>query len=218
MHKETYFTSGTIREKSLEMMDALVDFRRRHDQVVFDPRRAAVLVLDMQEYFLQENSHAFIPSGPWIIPNIQLLIDSFCTSQRPVIFTRHMNTPANAGMMSRWWKDLIRSDTSQSQLSSSLDPSKGVLLHKTQYDAFYDSDLETVLRANNIEQVVITGVMTHLCCESTARSAFVRGFEVLFVVDATATYNESLHCASLQNLAHGFAVPVLTEELIHGFE
>ncbi|HDR06062.1 MAG TPA: isochorismatase family protein, partial [Candidatus Coatesbacteria bacterium] len=55
---------------------------------------------------------------------------------------------------------------------------------------------------------------TELCCETTARSAFVRDFDVFFPVDATAAYTEELHRASLLTLAHGFAVPLLTEELL----
>jgi len=62
--------------------------------------------------------------------------------------------------------------------------------------------------------VVICGVMTHLCCETTARSAFMRGFEVFFTVDGTATYTEAFHRASLLNLSHGFAVPVLVENIL----
>jgi bifunctional isochorismate lyase/aryl carrier protein len=48
--------------------------------------------------------------------------------------------------------------------------------------------------------------MTHLCCETTARAAFVRGFDVFFLVDGTATYNQDYHQATLLNLAHGVAV------------
>jgi len=60
--------------------------------------------------------------------------------------------------------------------------------------------------------------MTHLCCESSARSAFMRGFEVLFTIDGTATYREDFHRAAILNLAHGFAHPVLTGEIIKGLE
>jgi len=48
----------------------------------------------------------------------------------------------------------------------------------------------------------------------TARSAFMRGFEVFFTIDGTATYNEGFHQATLLNLAHGFAKPVLVSELL----
>ena len=85
-----------------------------------------------------------------------------------------------------------------------LDTSKGVVLQKKQYDAFHQTDLESILRGRGVEQVVVTGVMTHLCCETTARAAFVRGFEVFFCVDGTATYTEELHHAALLTLTHGF--------------
>ena len=65
---------------------------------------------------------------------------------------------------------------------------------------------------------VISGVMTHLCCETTARAAFMRGFEVFFTVDGTATYNEALHRSSLLTLSHGFAIPVLIDELLCDME
>ena len=61
---------------------------------------------------------------------------------------------------------------------------------------------------------MICGVMTHLCCETTARDAFMRGFDVYFVMDATATCNEELHLSSLLTLSHGFAVMVETEEVL----
>jgi isochorismate hydrolase len=65
-----------------------------------------------------------------------------------------------------------------------------------------------------VEQLVITGVTTHLCCESTARSAFMRGFAVFMAIDGTATLNRELHLASLRALAHGFAVPLLVSDLL----
>jgi bifunctional isochorismate lyase/aryl carrier protein len=90
----------------------------------------------------------------------------------------------------------------------------GTLNQKSQYDAFYQTSLEEMLHAKGVTQVVICGVMTHLCCETTARSAFIRGFEVFFPVDGTATYNLAYHKASLLNLAHGFASLVLMKDIL----
>ena len=61
---------------------------------------------------------------------------------------------------------------------------------------------------------MVTGVVTHLCCETTARSAFVRGFQVTFPVDATVTYGEEHHLATLLNLAHGFAAVGFVEDVL----
>ncbi len=213
MNREPYFTPETIHEKSRAMLDALASFRARHADIVFRPERAALLVLDMQDYFLREGSHAFIPSAPAILPNIQSLIERFYSHGRPVIFTRHVNTDEDAGMMSRWWRDVIRADSNDSAISPSLDTSKGIVIQKTQYDAFHHTSLDETLRGRGVEQVIVTGVMTHLCCETTARSAFMRGLEVFFCVDGTATYTEEAHRSTLLNLAHGFAVPITCQEI-----
>jgi len=216
--KESYFTPATIQAKAQEILASVEAFRRGHDNVRFHPGRAALLVLDMQAYFLRDSSHAFIPSAAAIIPGIQKLIRVFCALQRPVIFTRHTNTPADAGQMAVWWKALLGPDTPESEIVPELDTTTGVVLGKHQYDAFYGTELEQMLRAGGVGEVVVTGVMTHLCCETTARSAFMRGFEVFFAIDGTATYTEAFHRAAVLNLAHGFARPVLTEEILAAFK
>ena len=95
-----------------------------------------------------------------------------------------------------------------------LDTTLGIVVEKHQYDAFHGTELEKLLRDRGVERVVVTGVATHLCCETTARSAFVRGFEVTFPVDGTATYDEQHHLATLLNLAHGFATATRVGDLI----
>ena len=182
--------------------------------MTLNPHQAALLVLDMQRYFLDETSHAFIPSAPAIIPRIQSLQSTFINRHLPVIHTRHMNTPQNAGLMNSWWKELMIETNPLSEITADIQNNYAAVFIKSQYDAFYKTDLEQWLIGKHISQVVITGVMTHLCCETTARSAFMRGFQVFFTVDATATYNRQFHQASLLNLTHGFAVPVLCEQLI----
>lgn len=115
--------------------------------------------------------------------------------------------------MGTWWRDLITIENPLSAIIPEFDYSHRMLLRKNQYDAFHETSLEEILLRKNVSQVVISGVMTHLCCETTARSAFMRGFEVFFLVDGTATYNQDHHLATLLNLSHGFAKPVLTTEI-----
>jgi bifunctional isochorismate lyase/aryl carrier protein len=215
--KELYFTPSTIHAKSHEILASIETSRRGHGAVRFHPARAALLVLDMQAYFLRDTSHAYIPSAAAIIPGVQALIHAFALDQRPVIFTRHTNIPANSGQMALWWKNLLEPETPDSKIIPELDTTTGVVLGKHQYDAFYKTDLEQTLRASEVGEVVVTGVMTHLCCETTARSAFMRGFGVFIAVDGTATYTEMFHRASILNLAHGFAVPVMTYEILAAF-
>lgn len=197
-------------------MDMLQEIKERVKQrsIPFVPDRSALLVLDMQGYFLESSSHAYIPSAQAIIPIIGDLIKKYTMKSLPIIFTRHLNSAQNARLMARWWKDLIHEDNPLSEIIKELYLPDGIVLKKSQYDAFYETTLEDILKKKRVNQIVICGVMTNLCCETTARSAFMRGFEVFFTVDGTATYNESFHLASLLNLSHGFATLVLVNELL----
>ncbi|MDD5094875.1 MAG: isochorismatase family protein [Dehalococcoidia bacterium] len=217
MSNEAYFTPANLHRKARMMLADLQGCRARHNQTL-DPKRSALLVIDMQRYFVDESSGAYLSASAAIIPGILRVIDCFSHAGSPIFFTRHLNTDVNAGMMSSWWHgDLIRPEDPLSEISPRFDVSKGTVIEKSRYDAFYQTQLGEILHGQNINQVIICGVMTHLCCETTARSAFMRGFEVFFAVDGTATQNEAFHRAALLNLAHGFAVPVLIEEIVAGF-
>jgi nicotinamidase-related amidase len=157
-----------------------------------------------------------VPSVPAIIPRVRALVDAFLAGGLPVIYTRHLNTEDDAGMMSRWWSGLITADDPMSEISREFHAEGVGIVTKTQYDAFHGTNLGEMLSAGGrkVEQLVLSGVMTHLCVETTARSAFMRGFEPFVPVDGTATYNRELHMGSLRNMAHGFAVPLLVSEIL----
>ena len=87
-------------------------------------------------------------------------------------------------------------------------------MFKHRYSAFYNTDLETVLRCLKVEDLVIAGVMTNMCCESTARDAYYRDYRVFFPADGTGTINEDMHLASLLNLAYGFALVTTSEAIV----
>jgi isochorismate hydrolase len=86
-------------------------------------------------------------------------------------------------------------------------------VQKHTYNAFHGTDLESYLKEAGKTEVIVTGVMTNCCCETTARDAFVKGFRVFFSSDATATRNEDLHASSLKTLAFGFAYIVNVKSL-----
>jgi isochorismate hydrolase len=202
------------------------------------PEKAALLVLDMQNYFLDPASHAFAPSAPAILPNIKSLISMANKCDMDTIFTRHINNIINAGRMDKWWKDVIREGSYEAEICETVRlydfrtvgwedgkrrqgdrETKGFdvckIINKNQYDAFYNTELEEYLRSKNIEQVIITGLLANLCCETTARSAFVRGFEVFFPVDATAAYNREFHLSTFRNLGFGFCPILKTSDIIN---
>ncbi len=212
-----YFTSESIDDLSSRMLEDLRNrFGKRHKN--FTSRDSALIVLDMHKYFLEESSHAFITDSAAIVERIKGLIDKFTANNLPVFFTRHIDNTDEDGPMPRWWKDVITQSDPHSELIDNLNLSKGRLIEKQHYVAFYQTDLEDALKRKSVRRLVVTGVMTHLCCETTARSAFTRGYDVFFCVDGTASYNEDFHRASLLNLSHGFVTPVLVNDIIDSFE
>ncbi len=213
MVKEEYFKSGTIDGRARQLLDSVLSLRDRHRWELV-PGAAVLLVLDMQRYFLQESSHAFVPSATAIIPRVRSLQEVFFRHGLPVIQTRHINTEKNAGKMKTWWQELLSPDSELAGLTDELIDSRALVVDKSRYDAFFNTGLEGILTAKEAKQVVVTGVMTHLCCDTTARSAFMRGYDVFMAVDATATYNLAFHRSALLCLSHGFAVPVLAQEIL----
>jgi bifunctional isochorismate lyase / aryl carrier protein len=212
--KESYFTETTVTSVAGEMLAEVSRLEDIHPGKI-QPQSYALLVIDMQRHFLDGQ---MVPSAPAIIPNINRLIQAFHRANRPVIFTRHLNRKEDAGMMEHWWDGLISPDDPNSMLDERVNLGSSVVINKTQYGAFYKTELEEMLRKDGVTQVVVCGVVTHLCCETTARCAFLRGFSVVFPPDATASYNRQLHLASLLTLCNGFIYPLMVEDFITGLK
>lgn len=214
MEKTNYLVSG-LEEKCLRWLRKIKKYSRLKLPPKADVKdNCALLVIDMQNFFLDEKSHAVVPAGNAIIPNIERLIRLFRSLRLPIIFTRYaVGRSKGAGIMERWWADSVLDGTHYSKLTLK-NARDDTVIPKSSYNAFHETNLDRILRKNDIKSVIVTGVMTHLCCDTTAREAFLRGFSVYFVMDATATYNEELHLASLLALSHGFAYPVTTNQTI----
>ncbi len=210
-----YVTESTLSAKTQLWLKQIQKFNRQ--QFTLNPERAALLVIDMQNFFLDPAQHACLGAGRAIIPTVARVIRSFRDAHRPVIFTRHMHREdgTDAGIMKWWWGDMCIEGTPESLIYSEIAPLRSEkVIAKCRYSAFYDTDLETVLSENKIEDLMIVGVMTNLCCESTARDAFFRNYRVLLPADGTATLCEEMHLASLLNAAYGFARVGAADELI----
>lgn len=178
---------------------------------------SALLVIDMQRYFIAPEGDAFLKAAPAIVPNIVGLIETFRKSGRPVIFTRHAHKKGEpTGQMGRWWKDELPWDGDpQAEIIDEMNPAREELvITKDNYSAFERTALDRHLKACGADHVVMCGVMTHLCVETTARHAFMLGYQPVVVSDACATQSKEHHKASLLNLAHGFAHIVDTRTVL----
>jgi ureidoacrylate peracid hydrolase len=85
---------------------------------------------------------------------------------------------------------------------------------KHKFDAFFETPLDAILRNHRVRTLIVTGTATNACCESTARSGFMRDYQVAFPSDANATFDESMHQATLRNIDLLFGRVMTTDELV----
>ncbi len=212
---KAYVTKDNIADKTAEWLERIAPFNTHEMRLNRD--RAALLVIDMQNFFLDPESPTFTCGGPAILPNVKRLIAAFRRADRPVIFTKHVHHPdkIDIGIMGWWWKGMCIEGTPESEIYGEIAPSpneKVILKHR--YSAFYNTDLETILRCGKIEDLVIAGIMTNMCCESTARDAYYRDYRIFFPADGTGSINEEMHVASLLNLAFGFSWVTTADKIL----
>lgn len=214
MKKECYLTPENFGQKIKNWQQDLVDYQPHPKKTAaLTINTAALLVLDMQEYFLSPDSHAFIPQATHLLSTLEELQRFFQYHQRPVIQTQHRDSMDSP--MARWWQHTLTPSHPNFKITPQLHLPRSIQIQKHHYSAFHHTSLTALLKTCQVKQVVIAGVMTHLCCETTARGAFMEGFDVIFLIDGTATYNEDLHRGSLRALAHGFATLQTCQHLRH---
>ena len=210
-----YATGRTIKAKAAGWL-AKIEAHNTH-RMSLNAGASALLIVDMQMFFLDPASPTYTGGGPAALPAIKRLAAAFRAAGRPVIFTQHVHHPngSDLGIMDWWWEGRCLQGSADSEIHPELAPRPGEkVIVKHRYSAFYNTDLETVLRCLKVEDVVVAGVMTNLCCESTARDAYFRDYRIFVPADGTGTITEEMHLASLLNLAFGFAFVTTSDELV----
>ena len=194
------------------------------------PRRTALFVVDMQKDFCLEGfgTHRVGRDlGPTraIIPIIGNLLDTARDCGVLVAHIGFWTLPDNLSDSGSWLAQRRRSTVSSDTLAiagsegaefiEELAPRAGELVvHKHRYSGFKGTDLDMVLRAREIETVVITGVSTNVCVESTLRDAFENNFYVCVPGDAVASWNMELHAATLATVDARFGLVTTADEVI----
>lgn len=176
-------------------------------------QNSALMIIDMQNGFCHPDgsfSKLGLPTSRHmaIVPTIDAL-RTWCHSHKiPVIYTRLEFSAdySDSGLVMadqpqlRELNAFVRG-TWDAAIIDELKPEKGeFILAKTRNTAFYHTELEALLKEMKIEQLLITGVGTNVCVESTVRDAWTRGFRCLTISDATATLSDEDHEASLRNM------------------
>lgn len=201
--------------------------------IQLDPHTTALLVIDMQRYFARQPStllEVFERLAPGVttgycerlasevIPNINRLQAVFRALQRPLIYTAIGCCLPGGQDLNQMWKDLDRLSLDvvgrrmfpmvgeeSWQVDDSVAPLPGELvLNKTSSGTLNSTMLDQTLRNLGVQSLVICGVTTDVCVETTARDAADRGFQVVIAEDACTAFSPELHRAALQAFSLAF--------------
>ncbi|MFK8260640.1 isochorismatase family protein [Erwinia sp. AnSW2-5] len=182
----------------------------------FEPARAALLIHDMQEYFLNfwgEDS----PLIEQVVANIARLRE-YCKSQGiPVFYTAQPNEQSaeDRALLNDMWGPGLNKHPDQQKVVAALAPDEhDQVLVKWRYSAFHRSPLESILNETGRDQLIICGVYAHIGCLTTATDAFMRNIKPFMVADALADFSREEHMMSLTYTAGRSGSVVMTETLL----
>jgi ureidoacrylate peracid hydrolase len=181
----------------------------------------ALVVVDMQNDFVRVGAPLEVPEARATIPAHLALLEAFRRRELPVVYTKFITWPAPS-LLWEWspqcrpptrccWKGHRRfyADVGRelecTEVIDELAPATGdLIIEKHGYGAFHGTPLSDLLRQRGILSLVVTGTVTQICVEETAREAFHHGFRTTLAADAVSSYAPDLHAATLKNFAMKF--------------
>ncbi len=182
----------------------------------FDPQRAALLIHDMQNYFLN-----FWGEGS---PFVSQVVEQIATLRRqckalgiPVFYTAQPNEQSDEdrALLNDMWGPGLNRHPEQQKIADALAPDEqDIVLTKWRYSAFQRSDFEQQLKDLGRDQLIITGVYAHIGCMTTATDAFMRDIQPFMVADALADFSRDEHMLALTYTAGRSGKVVMTDDLI----
>lgn len=178
--------------------------------------RMALLVHDMQQYFLAAFAADAAPLAP-AVANIARLLAHCRARDIPVFYTaqRGNQDRRDRGLQADLWGPGMSATAEHETILAALAPAPGDhVLVKHRYSAFQRSNLDTMLRARGRDQLLVTGVYAHIGCAATVTEAFQRDIEAFIAADAVADFSRADHDLALHLIARTCGVPLTTDQLL----
>lgn len=194
-------------------------------------KRPALLIVDMQNDFVRPGAPLEVPDARATIDPHLRLIACFRELMRPIAYTKFLATPYRS-LLWTWspqcepptrccWKGHTRrygdatAELEVTDIVAELRPQpKDLIVEKYGYGAFHGTPLNDMLRTHGVESLVVTGTVTQICVEETAREAFHHGYRTTMVSDAVSSFDAELHAATLKNFAMKFGWVRTADEVI----
>ncbi len=197
------------------------------------PEHCAVLLVDVQNDFCAEGGAMHregrdVTLAQAMIPRLSRLLDAARAAQVQCVWIRNVyNTGPNWYLSEVWLEQAKRRRKGNYTQFPVCEPGawngdfyqirpreNEVIVTKHRYGAFEGTDLDLVLRSKGIRTVIVTGIATNVCCETTARQAFLRDYYVVFTSDCTATFTPQMHETTLANIDQFFGEVATADQVM----
>jgi nicotinamidase-related amidase len=195
--------------------------------------KPALLIVDMQNDFVRVGAPMEVPQARDTISQHEQLIQHFRKSRLSIIYTRFLAGPnhrllwefspklappilaCHAGHK-RLYADIHKTLECIEVIDELAPKPEDVVIDKLGYGAFHGTKLDDTLRQRGVESLIVTGTVTQICVEETAREAFHYGYKTTIVSDAVSSYLPDLHAATLKNFALKFGWVSTAKEVLQG--
>jgi ureidoacrylate peracid hydrolase len=215
---------------SADVVEAIVDVRGRLgvvDQI--DPASTALIVIDMQNFFVAPGAALEVPAARDVVDNINRLAVSMRAVGGTVAWIRMTFEPNE--LADNWTAFLpVNGATKGPSTFRDIEPGQpghelwplldvggsDLVVDKRRFSAFIQgsSNLQELLDDRGIDTLIIVGTLTNVCCESTARDAMMLNYRVIMIDDGTATITAAAHRAALDNVAMFFGEVQTTDHVL----
>jgi nicotinamidase-related amidase len=193
-------------------------------------RNPALVIVDMQNDFVRQGAPLEVPDARNTVEAHRRLIDAFRERDRPVLFTRFLSRRTD-NLLWLWspechpnanccWPGHMRrySDReapldSVAIIDEFVTEAQDIVIDKYGYGAFHGTPLDDWLKAFGVDSLVVTGTVTQICVEETARQAFHHGYRTTIAADAVSSFAPDLHAATLKNFAMKFGWVAETDDI-----
>jgi ureidoacrylate peracid hydrolase len=191
----------------------------------WDPRWACLLVVDVQNDFCSSDGAAArrgddVGAAQAMVPRLLRFIERARRAGVPIMYVRTTHSPRTdtpPWLLRRSQQGMSRTcreGTWGAELYEGIAPAPGEpIVIKHRYSAFVRTDLDTILRARGTESLLVSGVTTNVCVETTARDAYMLDYYVTLVEDCSAAYSPAAHSGTLENIRNHFGLVASSDEI-----
>lgn len=193
-----------------------------------DPKKTALIVIDMQNYFMMPGMAAEVPMAREIVPNINKIANELRAAGGQVVW---VITTFDEDIYQEWsvLNELFSEERRIAMMENLVDGKEGhklwagfdvmpsdVHIDKRRYSAFMpgSSDLDVILKEKGVDTVLITGTLTDVCCECSARDAMMMNYKTIMVTDGNAASSDDDHNGALNAMGRLYVDLYSTDELI----